>query len=117
MPRTAVLRSAQAGPGASPGRPTPAQRSSMPPPRAIVRATPHAPVQCPGHLDGSAQSWYLSGSTTSTSTKGRIYHKTYGCQMNISDMEIVLSIMKNEAIRVCHLYMTFGCKWIMIIVE
>uniref|UniRef100_A0A804N3U4 Uncharacterized protein n=1 Tax=Zea mays TaxID=4577 RepID=A0A804N3U4_MAIZE len=60
MPRTAVLRSAQAGPGASPGRPTPAQRSSMPPPRAIVRATPHAPVQCPGHLDGSAQScvWF-----------------------------------------------------------
>nr|ACG28653.1 hypothetical protein [Zea mays]ACG28669.1 hypothetical protein [Zea mays] len=38
----------------------------------------------------------VSGSTTSTSTKGRIYHKTYGCQMNISDMEIVLSIMKNE---------------------
>uniref|UniRef100_A0A804PQB9 MTTase N-terminal domain-containing protein n=1 Tax=Zea mays TaxID=4577 RepID=A0A804PQB9_MAIZE len=41
----------------------------------------------------------VSGSTTSTSTKGRIYHKMYGCQMNISDMEIVLSIMKNEAIR------------------
>jgi tRNA A37 methylthiotransferase MiaB len=38
----------------------------------------------------------VSGSTTSTSTKGRIYHKMYGCQMNISDMEIVLSIMKNE---------------------
>ncbi|XP_018822034.1 CDK5RAP1-like protein [Juglans regia] len=26
---------------------------------------------------------------------GRIYHETYGCQMNINDMEIVLSIMKN----------------------
>ncbi|KAK6922659.1 Radical SAM [Dillenia turbinata] len=26
--------------------------------------------------------------------KGRIYHETYGCQMNINDMEIVLSIMK-----------------------
>ncbi|KAL7193009.1 hypothetical protein ACSBR2_024762 [Camellia fascicularis] len=25
---------------------------------------------------------------------GRIYHETYGCQMNINDMEIVLSIMK-----------------------
>ncbi|PPR97115.1 hypothetical protein GOBAR_AA23557 [Gossypium barbadense] len=25
----------------------------------------------------------------------RIYHETYGCQMNINDMEIVLSIMKN----------------------
>ncbi|KAK8694665.1 hypothetical protein V6N13_072212 [Hibiscus sabdariffa] len=28
-------------------------------------------------------------------SKGRIYHETYGCQMNINDMEIVLSIMKN----------------------
>ncbi|CAL9027165.1 unnamed protein product [Prunus brigantina] len=27
---------------------------------------------------------------------GRIYHETYGCQMNINDMEIVLSIMKNS---------------------
>ncbi|BAU00018.1 hypothetical protein VIGAN_10157300 [Vigna angularis var. angularis] len=25
---------------------------------------------------------------------GRIYHETYGCQMNVNDMEIVLSIMK-----------------------
>ncbi|XP_006404936.2 CDK5RAP1-like protein isoform X2 [Eutrema salsugineum] len=30
------------------------------------------------------------------SSKGRIYHETYGCQMNINDMEIVLSIMKNS---------------------
>ncbi|KAM6564655.1 hypothetical protein CsatB_024653 [Cannabis sativa] len=29
------------------------------------------------------------------SSKGRIYHETYGCQMNVNDMEIVLSIMKN----------------------
>ncbi|KAK4791263.1 hypothetical protein SAY86_031676 [Trapa natans] len=28
--------------------------------------------------------------------RGRIYHETYGCQMNINDMEIVLSIMKNS---------------------
>ncbi|PON71514.1 Methylthiotransferase [Parasponia andersonii] len=28
-------------------------------------------------------------------SNGRIYHETYGCQMNINDMEIVLSIMKN----------------------
>ncbi|OAY60807.1 CDK5RAP1-like protein [Manihot esculenta] len=27
--------------------------------------------------------------------RGRIYHETYGCQMNINDMEIVLSIMKD----------------------
>ncbi|KAK1587534.1 hypothetical protein Q3G72_013927 [Acer saccharum] len=26
---------------------------------------------------------------------GRIYQETYGCQMNVNDMEIVLSIMKN----------------------
>ncbi|KAL3629073.1 hypothetical protein CASFOL_027134 [Castilleja foliolosa] len=25
--------------------------------------------------------------------KGRIYHETYGCQMNVNDMEIVLSVM------------------------
>ncbi|XP_075653010.1 CDK5RAP1-like protein [Castanea sativa] len=29
-------------------------------------------------------------------SRGRIYHETYGCQMNINDMEIVLSIMKND---------------------
>ncbi|KAF2543630.1 hypothetical protein F2Q68_00028764 [Brassica cretica] len=29
-------------------------------------------------------------------SKGRIYHETYGCQMNINDMEIVLSIMNNS---------------------
>ncbi|KAF1861921.1 hypothetical protein Lal_00026404 [Lupinus albus] len=27
--------------------------------------------------------------------KGRIFHETYGCQMNVNDMEIVLSVMKN----------------------
>ncbi|KAG7968047.1 hypothetical protein I3843_08G131200 [Carya illinoinensis] len=27
-------------------------------------------------------------------SRGRIYHETYGCQMNINDMEVVLSIMK-----------------------
>uniref|UniRef100_J3N9C8 CDK5RAP1-like protein n=2 Tax=Oryza brachyantha TaxID=4533 RepID=J3N9C8_ORYBR len=31
-----------------------------------------------------------------TVSKSRIYHETYGCQMNVNDMEIVLSIMKNE---------------------
>ncbi|KAJ4913873.1 CDK5RAP1-like protein [Raphanus sativus] len=35
-------------------------------------------------------------SDISSSSKGRIYHETYGCQMNINDMEIVLSIMKNS---------------------
>jgi tRNA A37 methylthiotransferase MiaB len=31
-----------------------------------------------------------------TLSKGRIYHDTYGCQMNVNEMEIVLSIMKKE---------------------
>ncbi|XP_057979432.1 CDK5RAP1-like protein [Malania oleifera] len=31
--------------------------------------------------------------------RGRIYHETYGCQMNINDMEIVLSIMKKAGYR------------------
>ncbi|CAO2142207.1 unnamed protein product [Urochloa humidicola] len=35
-------------------------------------------------------------SDPTTASKGRIYHETYGCQMNINDMEIVLSIMKKE---------------------
>ncbi|CAN1225800.1 CDK5RAP1-like protein [Linum perenne] len=30
-----------------------------------------------------------------TPARGRIYHETYGCQMNINDMEVVLSVMKN----------------------
>ncbi|KAK9284506.1 hypothetical protein L1049_023680 [Liquidambar formosana] len=34
-------------------------------------------------------------STSEIVPRGRIYHETYGCQMNINDMEIVLSIMKN----------------------
>ncbi|KAI4996737.1 hypothetical protein ZWY2020_052079 [Hordeum vulgare] len=37
-----------------------------------------------------------SESGTATVKKGRIYHETYGCQMNVNDMEIVLSIMKKE---------------------
>ncbi|GAA0155268.1 hypothetical protein LIER_13034 [Lithospermum erythrorhizon] len=32
---------------------------------------------------------------TEVPLRGRIYHETYGCQMNVNDMEIVLSIMKN----------------------
>ncbi|XP_047337608.1 CDK5RAP1-like protein [Impatiens glandulifera] len=29
-------------------------------------------------------------------SRGRIYHETFGCQMNVNDMEIVLSIMKKD---------------------
>ncbi|XP_042021253.1 CDK5RAP1-like protein [Salvia splendens] len=37
----------------------------------------------------------LSNTESDVLPKGRIYHETYGCQMNVNDMEIVLSIMKN----------------------
>ncbi|XP_028774648.1 CDK5RAP1-like protein [Neltuma alba] len=36
---------------------------------------------------------------TEAPSKGRIYHETYGCQMNVNDMEIVLSIMNNAGYR------------------
>ncbi|XP_048230286.1 CDK5RAP1-like protein isoform X2 [Ricinus communis] len=36
---------------------------------------------------------------TEIPVRGRIYHETYGCQMNINDMEIVLSIMKDAGYR------------------
>ncbi|KAI3989194.1 hypothetical protein MKX01_033230 [Papaver californicum] len=35
-------------------------------------------------------------STSEVLPRGRIYHETNGCQMNINDMEIVLSIMKKS---------------------
>ncbi|CAD6253583.1 unnamed protein product [Miscanthus lutarioriparius] len=61
-----------------------------PPPRRLARtlAASAATAVSEGQTD------LVSGSTTSS--KGRIYHETYGCQMNINGMEIVLSIMKNE---------------------
>ncbi|THU60299.1 hypothetical protein C4D60_Mb07t11160 [Musa balbisiana] len=40
--------------------------------------------------------FFLPVSTSQIISRGRrIYHETYGCQMNVNDMEIVLSIMKN----------------------
>ncbi|GFY80338.1 methylthiotransferase [Actinidia rufa] len=52
-----------------------------------------------GMLDLSSPLFYslshLSPTPISeTLPRSRIYHETYGCQMNINDMEIVLSIMK-----------------------
>ncbi|KAL0551008.1 hypothetical protein IC582_010079 [Cucumis melo] len=46
------------------------------------------------------QSWVLRQNGTESlpasdvPSRGRVYHETYGCQMNINDMEVVLSIMK-----------------------
>ncbi|KAJ6813539.1 CDK5RAP1-like protein [Iris pallida] len=42
----------------------------------------------------AAETLQDSAPTTENTSKGRIYHETYGCQMNVNDMEIVLSIMK-----------------------
>ncbi|KAH6833791.1 Methylthiotransferase [Perilla frutescens var. hirtella] len=45
-----------------------------------------------------------SNTVSDVPPKGRIYHETYGCQMNVNDMEIVLAIMKkagySEAVEV-----------------
>ncbi|WCJ29517.1 tRNA-2-methylthio-N(6)-dimethylallyladenosine synthase [Euphorbia peplus] len=49
------------------------------------------------HAALSAQPGLVSAlevpSDTQIPSLGRIYHETYGCQMNVNDMEIVLSIM------------------------
>ncbi|GLJ05396.1 hypothetical protein SUGI_0017520 [Cryptomeria japonica] len=37
----------------------------------------------------------IEPSAVQNTLKGRIYHETYGCQMNVNDMEIVLAIMKS----------------------
>ncbi|CAN6440617.1 unnamed protein product [Victoria cruziana] len=47
------------------------------------------------HLDSFSLSTQQELNPPATSSRGRIYHETYGCQMNINDMEIVLSIMRN----------------------
>ncbi|MCO5605442.1 hypothetical protein L7F22_059626 [Adiantum nelumboides] len=38
---------------------------------------------------------YLDGALTGFVEQGKLYVETYGCQMNVNDLEIVLSIMKN----------------------
>ncbi|XP_068634854.1 CDK5RAP1-like protein [Aristolochia californica] len=42
----------------------------------------------------ASESQQESTSVSELSNRSRIYHETYGCQMNVNDMEIVLSIMK-----------------------
>ncbi|XP_073037188.1 CDK5RAP1-like protein [Primulina eburnea] len=47
-------------------------------------------------VDVGASDTQLDSETVSdVLQRDRIYHETYGCQMNVNDMEIVLSIMKN----------------------
>ncbi|KAL6224542.1 hypothetical protein ACLB2K_003397 [Fragaria x ananassa] len=62
----------------------------------------------PSHSDGPSLRHFVAQAAVVTASEpqaqnvvapegppiGRIYHETYGCQMNINDMEIVLSIMK-----------------------
>ncbi|KAL3527156.1 hypothetical protein ACH5RR_011812 [Cinchona calisaya] len=46
-------------------------------------------------LSPSQESQIDSVASSEVLPRGRIYQETYGCQMNVNDMEIVLSIMKN----------------------
>ncbi|KAH7566342.1 hypothetical protein JRO89_XS08G0140600 [Xanthoceras sorbifolium] len=48
------------------------------------------------HLDLEPVSEVSSEPASEVPTRGRIYQETYGCQMNVNDMEIVLSVMKNS---------------------
>lgn len=52
----------------------------------IRRAQPHAATQLSSDIQSLA---------AENSLKVRIYHETYGCQMNINDMEVVLAVMKS----------------------
>lgn len=52
----------------------------------IRRAQPQAATQLSSDIQSSA---------AENSLKARIYHETYGCQMNINDMEVVLAVMKS----------------------
>lgn len=44
---------------------------------------------------GASDAQHDSETVSDVLRRERIYHETYGCQMNVNDMEIVLSIMKN----------------------
>ncbi|XP_072990011.1 CDK5RAP1-like protein [Typha latifolia] len=57
--------------------------------------SPHRRLLCSAAAV-SAEALQELPSASESISKGRIYHETYGCQMNINDMEIVLSIMKND---------------------
>ncbi|XP_051148955.1 CDK5RAP1-like protein isoform X2 [Andrographis paniculata] len=46
------------------------------------------------HFMPRATAAVADGGVSGPQVEGRIYHETYGCQMNVNDMEIVLSIMK-----------------------
>ncbi|MQL92458.1 hypothetical protein Taro_025072 [Colocasia esculenta] len=107
-PASAALRPLK--PAASPPPLTIFRRLShfgvLPPLRALPVSAPLVPSS--GHVPGRHR-LVCRGSATASAvlvetqsdlvpvsavSKGRIYHETYGCQMNINDMEIVLSIMK-----------------------
>ncbi|XP_006663020.2 CDK5RAP1-like protein [Oryza brachyantha] len=65
-----------------------------PPPRRLARSGSGSVRPLAAKVVSEAQADLESGAMTVS--KSRIYHETYGCQMNVNDMEIVLSIMKNE---------------------
>ncbi|CAO2149469.1 unnamed protein product [Urochloa humidicola] len=89
----ASLRPYSSAPPPSPSAvPAAARRLPTPPPapRRLARTLAASAATAVSE----AQTDLVSDPTTAS--KGRIYHETYGCQMNINDMEIVLSIMKKE---------------------
>ncbi|KAH7441858.1 hypothetical protein KP509_03G059000 [Ceratopteris richardii] len=53
------------------------------------------PVRSHAHEASIAQVPYLDGDLTGIVEEGKVYFESYGCQMNVNDLEIVLSIMKD----------------------
>ncbi|XP_074308123.1 CDK5RAP1-like protein [Silene latifolia] len=63
---------------------------ASPPPLSLLHFMPQASLSSPPQVLPDAMP------ASEVLPRGRIYHETYGCQMNVNDMEIVLAIMKKS---------------------